>query len=171
MEVLCLFFLPPPLSSIPCYPPAQILWSRMPPIASLPQSPKAHLGARHLHSEVLASPLEVASAQRQMDLICIKHLKMRFSTLFQRETIPQLSHLAQEGREPGGSKGYSWDLYGNHTGGTPWKHEMHWDMTFVSGSMRVLYRLEGQPMLAAPGIWAGKGLLAVQTSPFTPPSS
>lgn len=41
-----------------------------------------------------------------MDLIRIKRLKMRFSTLFQRETIPQLLHLAQacEGGEPRATK-------------------------------------------------------------------
>lgn len=76
-----------------------------------------------------------------MDLIRIKRLKMRFSMLFQRETIPQLLHLAQacEGGEPGGSKGYSWGLYGNHTGGTPRKQDRCRDLTFVSGSTRGLY--------------------------------
>lgn len=41
-----------------------------------------------------------------MDLIRIKRLKMRFSTLFQRGTIPQLSHWVQarEGGELGAAK-------------------------------------------------------------------
>ena len=118
-----------------------------------PQSPPGHQ-ASALRGPCVSSCGGLRSRERQMDLICIKHLKMRFSTLFQRETIPQLLHSAQacEGGELEGSKGYSWDLYGNHTGGTPQKHGRCRDLTSASGSMRVLYRLEGQPMLAAPGI-------------------
>lgn len=78
-----------------------------------------------------------------MDLIGTKRLKMRFSTLSQRETIPQLSHSAQgcEGGEPGDSRVYSRGLYGNHTGGTPRKQERCRDLTFVPGSTRGLYQL------------------------------
>lgn len=70
-----------------------------------------------------ASPLRsgLRLRERQMDLIRIKRLKTRFSTLFQRETIPQLSRSAQacEGGELGGRKGSSWNHYRNHTSGTP----------------------------------------------------
>lgn len=53
--------------------------------------------------------------------------------------------------------------------GPPREHERCQDLSFVSGLMRVWYRLEAQPTLAALGIQAGKGSLVVQTSPFPPP--
>lgn len=58
----------------------------MPP-ESFPQSPQAHPSG--------GPGLSFHSRGRQMDLTGIKHPKMRFCTLFQRETIPQLSHWVQ----------------------------------------------------------------------------
>lgn len=73
------FSLPTPLPSIPHYPQHH---------SPEPPSPPMALGC-------LSSPL--LSRGRQMDPTRVKRLKMGFSTLFQRETIPQLSQPCEGG--------------------------------------------------------------------------